>query len=1131
MLRDGAGRELILGMYWDYGAEQWTHRDDGAFRDHHAVSVAAVDWDDDGDLDLLLGTSEGTVVLWPNEGDAQHPAFAADALPVTTGAAGDPLRARSEHAMVTVADWDQDGLWDVLIGGDAGEVSLARNEGRAGAPRLASPRTLVDPPRTDDPTRPSGSVQVAVADWNGDGLVDLLLGDHWQGHDGDAFAPPTHHGRIWLYPREPEDAFGDASWLGFPAATHPLEHAEWTWAASPSHPAPTTADAPPGAVRLVADFDLAPPLPADATLWLAADNRAEARVNGIPAGASEDWASPSALALAGMLREGANRLELDAVNGPGNSPGNPAGVLAVLELRAPDGATLVVLPRWEAPGARVVRLGPAGAAPWRFHAPDGPCPIFRHEFDVDGPLLHARLAIAGLGHFQLRVNGARAGDAIGQPWSQYDRRIVYQELDLTALLRPGRNALGVLLGNGFWRVAAPPPGRWTKGDAMPDFSAGSPWLLRARLELEYAGGRRVTIASGPDWKATLGPVVLSHVYAGEDFDARREPPGWDRPGFDDTAWRDAALAAPPAGTLSRQDFPGLREHEVFQPVAIQQLAEDRWSYSFAQNCSAVARFRVRGAAGATIVLKPSEVITEAGVVEQLNLHGSESLFAYTLRGGGDAEDHQWLFHYHGGQFVELRGAVPAGRPNPRGLPEVDSLELVHLRAANPVSGRFACSEPLYGRIHDLVDWAMRSNMSWVLTDCPHREKLGWLECAHLLARSFLARYDCAPWLGKIARDIGDAQLESGRILTVAPRYLMRPPDDPYAWTVEWGAAGALLPWELYLWDGDAEALRARYPVMRAFVDHVAALSPRGIAPGALGDWYDYGHGQSPGPSRFTPTDLTATACWAMCLEAVAEAARVLGLDDDAAHYRALRERVGAAFVAEFYDPQARAFRHHGSPQTAHAMALCADLVPETDRAAVLAAILEDLEQRGGQQTAGDVGHLYFIRALAEAGRSDVLHRVYSRTGTGSYGGILAKGLTTLPETWDAITVGSNSLNHCMLGHVMEWFYGWVLGLRQEPESVGWSHALVAPEPGPLSWCRGEVGTPLGPLRCAWQIDGDVFRLSVEVPEGMTATVVLPEGYDGPVTQNGREAAIVPGAFGRHAVVIGPGSHAIAGTPR
>lgn len=921
-------------------------------------------------------------------------------------------------------------------------------------------------------------------------------------------------------PADAESALAGSDWITAPAPEHPLAGAPWRWVAVPGEPRPTTADAPVGTVVLVAATRLDAALPAGARLWIAADNHAGAKVNGVDVGSSDDWSAPVALPVAAALRRGENRIEILATNGAGTGAQNPAGVLVALELDGGAGVPLA----WSSPDGEVVELGPASVAPWGFRPPDGPCPLFRREFEVDGALRSARLFVTGLGHYHLRLDGETLGEeAIGQAWSQYDRRLYVTGYELTERLAPGRHALGVLLGNGFWRVAAPPAGRWSKGDAMPDLSAGQTFLLRAALHLDYADGRRVVVGSGPDWRTTPGPVVLSHVFAGEDYDARRRPEGWDIPGFDDSTWAAATPARTPAGALALQDFPALTAHEVFSPVEVRRVADDRWSYLFEQNCSALVRFRVRGEAGRTVQFKLSEVITEEGVVGQLNLHGTESLFRYTLRGGGP-EDYQSLFHYHGGQFLELRGGVPAAEPNPLGLPVVEVIELVHVRAANEETGAFAASDPLYTRIHDLVDWAMRSNMSWVLTDCPHREKLGWLECSHLLARCFLYRYDCGDWFGKITRDVADAQLEDGRILTVAPSFLRRGREDAYAWTVEWGAAGVLLPWELYLWGGDLADLRERFPTMKRFVDHLDAISPRRIAPGSLGDWYDYGHGERPGPSRFTPTELSATACWAMCLRAVAESARRLGDEGTAAHYDALFDEVRAAFLDAFYDAETKVLRNGGSPQTAHAMALCAGLVPEVDREAVLQALIDDLEARGWQQTAGDVGHLFLIRALAEAGRSDLLHRVYTRTGTGSYGGILAKGLTTMPETWDAITVGSNSLNHCMLGHVVEWYYGWVLGLRQVRGTAGWREVLIAPEPGGLEWCRGRTRTPRGELSAEWRAGAEAFVLEVEIPRGVDATAVIPDGWSGSLALDGRDVESVPGPFGRRALRLDAGIH-------
>lgn len=718
-------------------------------------------------------------------------------------------------------------------------------------------------------------------------------------------------------------------------------------------------------------------------------------------------------------------------------------------------------------------------------------PLFRKEFVLDDSPRRATLRIIGLGDHDARVNGKRLSETgINQPWSQYEKTIYYQEFDVTRLVKPGQNCVGVMLANSFWHNPNPPKGRYNKDG--PQRTAKEPLLLRAELIFELNNGAFARIGTDTSWKVASGPITFSHIFAGEDFDARLAQPGWDRPGFVDSAWLSPRIADGPGSDLARQHWPAIKMFDHFAPDSIRECAPGVFLYSFPQNCSAQFRADIQGG-------KPGQRITfRCGEHKKDGRLFGAYIVGSDLVTDGRRLAHQWLSFYLGMQFVEVSGAVPRGHANPDGLPVIRSLELAHVRSGLAEAGTFRSSSDLFNDTHTLVDWAMRANCSHVLTDCPHREKLGWLECAYLLAPSFHYRYDSQEWFDKILRDIRDAQEASGRVLTVAPSYPAGRFPDGFNFTVEWGAAAVILPWLQYEWSGDDRVLRENFEMMRRFTDYIDREAKDGLAPGGLGDWYDYGHGNPPGPSRFTPTQLSATATWALCALAVADAAKVLGKPEEDSHYRALHARIAKDFQRHFRDPATGTLKHTGSPQCGNSMAICARVVPESDHAMLIDGIISDLETRDWQQTPGDIGHVYFIRALAEAGRSDILHKVYSRDGKGSYGGILRKGLTAMPETWDAMMDGYQSLDHCMLGHVIEWFYGYVAGIRQPPGGVGWKRVLVAPNPGSLTGAEATLITPSGPVASRWTVRNGRFQLQAELPKGMTGTAILPSGQRHPL---------------------------------
>ncbi|MFH0990942.1 MAG: family 78 glycoside hydrolase catalytic domain [bacterium] len=726
-----------------------------------------------------------------------------------------------------------------------------------------------------------------------------------------------------------------------------------------------------------------------------------------------------------------------------------------------------------------------------------PCPIFRSSFSLSDRPIAGTVRVIGLGHYELTLNGKRVGESlINQPWSQYNKTIYWQEFDLRPLLKKGENVFGVMLGNSFWNVtAANDPMRFVKTDAMPNFSEGKPHLLWLEARIKTAAGKEIVITSNEQWKWNHGPLTFSHIYAGEDFDARLLPAGWDMPGFEDKEWNPVAVVPAPSASLVAYTGPLMKAFEIFKPTTIKNPKPGEYTYVFSQNCSALLRFTVQGRSGNKIRFKPCEYMDSTGHVKFTYTWGTNKdiWHDYTLRGGGP-ESHQILFCYEGCQYVGVTGAVPEGAPNPDKLPVIKKLELVHVRTANPIAGSFTCSSDLQNGAYRLIDWSIRSNMSYVATDCPHREKNGWQEENWHMARAMSYAFDIQHWFRKIAGDLSDTQLPDGHIPTNCPNYLVGiPPHGYWNEAPEWGISGVLVPWHLYEWYGDKEALKKNFVSMQKYVDYLSSQAKDGIITSNLGDWYDYGHGKGDGPSQWTPNELSATAIWALGAKTVADAANVLGKSAEAATYDQLFKKIKADFQRHFYDPATKTLKNKGSCQAGHSAALCIGLVPEEDRPAVLQAIANDLEQRNWQQTVGEVLQVFFIRALAEGGRNDALHRVYSRENRGSYGYMVKQGFTTLPESWDARPGTGNSMNHFMLGHLMEWQYAYIAGIRQQSGNVGWKKVLIAPNPGELESASAKFKSPSGTISVQWKQTKSTFTMDVTIPKGVQAEALLPNG--------------------------------------
>lgn len=741
-------------------------------------------------------------------------------------------------------------------------------------------------------------------------------------------------------------------------------------------------------------------------------------------------------------------------------------------------------------------------------------PQLRREFTATKPVKRAMAYICGLGQFEMFLNGEKVGDHFLDPaWTKFDKEAQYVAFDITGELRDGKNAVGVMLGNGYYHT---PHGRYLK----LLFSYGAPKMI-CKLQIEYADGTAQTVVSDDKWRASESPVTFSSIYGGEDYDASAVQPGWAEPGFDDRKWKKAVLTQGAGVKLIPQISEPLKVMERIPTVRRFCAANGNWVYDLGQNASGIVQLTVRAVTPQSIKLIPGELINDDSTVNQ-RASGAPFYHVYTARGDGSSETWHPQFTYYGFRYVEVEGAVPAGESNPGALPEVIDITGLHTRNSAAQVGTFACSDPLFNKIHTLIDWAVRSNMASVLTDCPHREKLGWLEVTHLMGGSIQYRYDISRLYAKQVNDMRTAQHANGMVPTIAPQYVTFSPD--FIDTPEWGSAFVIIPWNLYEWYGDLAPLRDNYERMKRYVDYLGSRADNHIVAYGLGDWYDIGPDR-PGYAQLTSNGVTATAIYYQDVKILERAARLLGKEADVRKYAALASDIKRAFNEKFFDK--KTLKYDRDSQTANSIALHMDLVEPQYKAVVRQNLIDDIRRRGNALTAGDVGYRYVLRALEENDASEVIYDMNSRYDVPGYGYQLAHGATCLTESWQAYREVSN--NHCMLGHLMEWLYSGLGGIRQSPGSAGYKEIVIRPQVvGDIHSAAVSFRSPYGLIRSEWSDSPQQYRQRVEIPANTTALVYLPAVDPAAVSESGVPLGEVPGLSVRErgkdylAVAVGSG---------
>jgi alpha-L-rhamnosidase len=813
---------------------------------------------------------------------------------------------------------------------------------------------------------------------------------------------------------------------------------------------------------------------------------------------------------------------------------------ALAEMQVLNGATNL------AQGTQVTALDSIETGPWaKANLTDGvtvtippggggpaalPATLLRKSFTLPGPVRRATAYATAFGLYELHLNGGRVGDQLLTPeWTSYRRRVQYQAYDVTSLLHPGENAVGALLGEGWYAGRLMVVGRFAYG-AQPRF------LLQ--LEIELADGRREMIVTDDSWQAsTDGPIRSAGIYDGEVYDARQEMSGWDGPGFVGVQWRPVQVFDLGPEQLIWQRNEPIRVVQELKPIKLSEPKPGVYVFDLGQNLVGRCRVEAVGAAGQTVTLRHAEMLTDDGHPYVANLRGAPQVDRYTPRRDG-AFVFEPRFTYHGFRFVELTGLAAA--------PRVDSVVGQVFHSTAPEVGVFECSDPSLTQLLRNILWTQRANLMSTPNDCPQRdERFGWMGDIQAFSQTAIFNMDLAAFFTKFAQDIRDDQADDGRFPDFAPH--PGNPNQSFSGVPAWGDAGVIVPWRSYVNYADQRLLAAHFDAARRWVDYIQRLNPDLIwAKGRHNDYNDWLNGdwikQAGWPSKggSVPQEVFATAFFAHSTELVAKMAAAIGRPEEARRYGELFQQIKAAFNRRFVRPDGRI---QGDTQGGHALALHFQLLPDESRPKAAQFLAENIRAYQNHLSTGIQTTHRAMLELSRQGYHELAWQLLTNRTFPSWLYMLDNGATTIWERWDGYVKGRgfqdpgmNSFNHWALGAVGEWVWRYALGLNPDEDQPGYKHFRLAPQPGGgVTWARGEYRSMHGLIRVAWKKEAS-FLLEITVPANATATVMVPAQEASRVTESGQPAAQAEGVryvrmengaavfevqSGRYAFVSGP----------
>jgi alpha-L-rhamnosidase len=705
--------------------------------------------------------------------------------------------------------------------------------------------------------------------------------------------------------------------------------------------------------------------------------------------------------------------------------------------------------------------------------PPAPAPMLRRAFTIAKPVRSARAYVAGLGYSELYLNGQKVSDHVLDPgFTAFDRRVLYVVHDVTKALAPGKNAVGVMLGNGFFNQHAPDD--W--GFATASWRKTPRLLLQ--IQVTYEDGSSDTVVSDESWKVATGPILFDGIRNGEQYDARLEKPGWAGADYvEDATWTPALVVPEPGGVLNAQMFPPQKVMQTLAAKTVSEPMPGSFVVNFGENTAGWVRISLSGPAGTEVKLRYGERLNADGTVDQsnLNTHVHEQPYQvdrYILKGIG-TETWEARFAYHGFQYVEVTGFP--------GRPTVDNFQAQVVYTSFDQIGHFSSSNDVINRIFDATLRSYRANFQSIPTDCPHREKIGWMADAHLAAEQAMFSFGNAAGYTKWIRDVRDAMRPMGDLPGIVPTG---------GWGYTWGNGPAwdsalfLIPWYLYQYDGDERILTDSYDHFKRYVDYVGTRDYMTMNPeGWLGDWV------AP-PDAPTPEAVTHAGYHAVDARITAATARLLGQEAEAATYDQVAKNVKAAFATHFLDPASG--RVAADTQTALGVALAQGMLDEADKPRVLDRLLANIAARNNHIDSGVLGAKYLPSVLTDSGHADLVYTMVTQKDYPGWGYWIAQGSTTLWETW--MGTGNSSLNHVFLGDISTWFYRGLAGINPDPAAPGFAQIIFRPQVvGDLSFARADTHTLRGVVASAWERTPGLVIFDFTVPVNSGATVFVPAG--------------------------------------